>query len=243
MINDVRHWPVKLYYATVVYWVPQIFYLNLRAPPHYICHGHSSMPDELWPPIYERAYGLSLTNDGQRCDFSGISWPGNPGACLPRLTGWSPVPLTIPIPVGADPESIYNDLKGRCNGVEGSGDGRKIIKPTVAWTRSNTPTGTDQMRSDHAYSVLGIYCVGEGRTAKKYVVMRNPLGKSEGESNTNVLVDGRWGNNVDDLLYNKSGGSVGGVGVHHIDFNANIGIFALNINQFAQYFSGYAWVG
>jgi len=246
VINGIRHWPAKLYYATVVYQIPQTFYLDLSAPQPF-CQGHSNKPGELWVPIYERAYGYSLTGNPDQCDFSGITWP-SAGACLPRLTGWSPVPLTIPIPAGADPASIYNDLKSRCNGDEPEcnkdereWNGQKTIKPTVAWTRSTAPLGTDQMRPDHAYSVLGVYYNCDDK--KKYVVLRNPKCKSEGTSNRNVLIAGDWGNQVDDLLYNKSGVSVGGVGLHGINFDASIGIFALNINQFVQYFSGYAWVG
>ncbi len=170
--------------------------------------------------------------------MSGINWPGNASPPLAHLSGWSASPLTIAISTTTNPETIYNDLKSRCNGTEGNG--QKIKRPTVAWTRSTAPLGTNQMRPNHAYSVLGVFYQDANN---KYIVLRNPIGRSEGTSNPDALVTGSWGQTVDDSLYYPGGGKVAGRGsTHRIDFNGNIGIFALKTTKFRDYFSGYSLV-
>ncbi len=75
----------------------------------------------------------------------------------------------------------------------------------------------------HTYSLLGVTGTWEPTWTSKFIVLRNPYGKSKGDP---VM---------------PAGISIHGSGVVLILADID-GIFALQIDQFVKYFEGYAWV-
>ena len=74
----------------------------------------------------------------------------------------------------------------------------------------------------HTYSLLGVVNLGT-TLDKRFIVLRNPLGKNKGDPNMPgyLYTSAPWCNNI--IL-----GDVDG-------------IFALRIDQFVKYFEKYAW--
>lgn len=115
-----------------------------------------------------------------------------------------------------------------------------MVGTTRSASNITDPPGTNQVLPDHAYSILGVYSVDR----IKYIVLRNPTGtKIQGTDNSAALLEGNWGTNVEDYLYQPSGQAIPRKGsIHSIQFNANIGIFALKATKFRDYFNAYYWV-
>jgi len=247
VVGGVRTWSLPYYTKKIgtYYDVPEKFWLDSRASP-YLKFGRSSEVSEIWPAVYEKGYAIYLQRDS--CLLNNWGWPGNPCAPLANLSGWSASCFSTLINKDANPDSIFNTLASMCNGTPGNG--QKTKRPMVGTTRSLPdftldPPGTNQVLADHAYSILGVFCtVRDTVCAEKYIVLRNPLGtKVQGTHNPDALLEGGWGQSVQDYLYTPSGSAISRKGsVHPIQFNANIGIFALKVNKFRDYFNAYYWV-
>ncbi|MCQ8893818.1 MAG: C2 family cysteine protease [Methanolinea sp.] len=214
--------------------VEEKFWLDPDSPP-YLKYARSANQGEIWPSVYEKGYALYMAKTS--CDMASFTWPGNTAPPLSHLSGWTATPFSKTIESNTDPATIFSDLESMCNGT--SGKGQKIKRPVAGWTRSGL-SGENQVLPDHAYSVLGVYTFSEA----KWVVLRNPKGtKVTGVQNPDALLTGTWGSSVQDYLYQPSGARIPGSGSDHsISFNADIGIFALKVEKFRDYFSGYAWV-
>ncbi|HOS82251.1 MAG TPA: C2 family cysteine protease [Methanoregulaceae archaeon] len=239
--NGIRTWSIPFYTNKIkqFYQVPEKFWLD-RANVPYLKFGRSSDLNEIWPAVYEKGYAIYLQKDS--CELNTWVWPANPCGPLANLSGWSATCLKTLIESNADPDTIFNTLSSMCNGTPGKG--QKTKRPMVGTTRSasniSDPPGTNQILPDHAYTILGVYLVEKN----KYVVLRNPTGtRIQNTDNSAALLDGNWGTNVEDYLYQPSGQAIPRKGsIHCIQFDANIGIFALKANKFRDNFNAYYWV-
>jgi hypothetical protein len=127
-----------------------------------------------------------------------------------------------------DWNTVFNDINGFSPLCGRSTTNGIINSPAVAWTYDPTaynPNGA--VYSDttifprHTYSLLGVVNLG-ATLEKRFIVLRNPYGKSKGDPNMPgyLYTSAAWCNNI--IL-------------GEID-----GIFALRIDQFVKYFEKYA---
>jgi hypothetical protein len=189
-----------------------------------LMHAKSDSPSKFWPAIYEKAYYMWLDNVGLKnpsgrpnyCKYTG--WQ-SPETILFQLTGYNVSKKTCP-----NMDIVFNDIYGFCANCGRSLINRTINTPAVAWTRD---TGTEYSDTtialQHTYSLLGVVKSGTDWT-KQYIVLRNPYGKGKGDP---VMAS--------DYLYTSA------AWCNNIILGESDGIFALRIDQFVKYFTGYAW--
>jgi hypothetical protein len=197
----------------------------------------------IWVPVYEKAYVKQFSNcvagsdsDPNICKFG--SFPQKTGG-LVSLTGWPHTDFFSPF--GTEPyTNIYNLSPP---------ESRPRPKfPMVAWTRTandpiwaNNPNGYDQIIPDHCYSILGTL-------APSYIVLRNPRAIKEvvNSGSGHLLPDGT-------LFFAPSGGTMYAFNngskdytqkrnIPAINLNINKGLFAIENEQFKNYFTGYGYV-
>jgi len=193
-----------------------------------LMHAKSDTPTEIWPALYEKAYyqwleNLGLDYEQGRPNYcSHIEWQ-DPRTVLSQLTGKtvSPKPKTPLVAVTA-----FDDIDAFCVNLV-SNTNRAIQSPAVAWTYDTGSQYSDTtIVVKHTYSLLGVAGKKDinGKWTDKYVVLRNPYGKSKGDP---AMPAGS--------LY------TGALWCKNINLGDNDGLFALKYDLFAQYFAGYAW--
>jgi hypothetical protein len=213
------------------FWISEQFFQD---ESNNFLFAHSFEPGELWPAIYEKAYGNYIQTDKTQdiCDMTKINFPAFNISPLVALTGWAqnnPKTTTAP---GQTADTIFSDISLKCTT-------KKTTRPMIAWTTGGCPTDA-QMKPNHTYSVLGVHI---DTNNNKYIVLRNPKGQMTGSDNTNALLDSVTWTGVRDRLYNETGGELTGPGVRNIPFKRSIGLFAIPIDKFFSYFTAYTWVG
>jgi hypothetical protein len=210
---------------------------------------------ELWPAIYEKAYGVFMTlaaetklpYRGLQCN---IDFPrpdlatddgGNPLTSLTHLTGLSTT----------DTSYLTAGNIGKCFGLikpalKFNGTSAKTIYPTVAFTYETETEANagypdndlihykeETLVANHSYSILGTI-TDPNDAAKNYIVLRNPYGLLWGadpnheEINAYLFTAGRWTPTANDF-----------------SFSFNLfpdGIFALRADRFERYFKQFGWV-
>lgn len=192
-----------------------------------LMHAKSDTPTKIWPALYEKAYyqwldKLGLDNASGRPDYCSHTEWQNPGTILSQLTG-----MVVRQKTGLAAETAFSDIDAFCVNYI-SNTNRTIKSPAVAWTFDTGSQYSDTtIAVQHTYSLLGV--AGKKNTSgywtDKYVVLRNPHGKSKGDP---ALASGS--------LY------TGALWCKNINLGENDGLFALRYDLFAQYFAGYAWI-
>lgn len=138
-----------------------------------LVYAHSSSPNEIWPAIYEKAYGswrlgsifISCSN------YEDVDWGGNPCTALTHLTNKAG---TTKYNAGKTATTIKNDIRLKCyaNG--------KTKYPMVAWTYTSPPDVYDDIDPAHSYSLLGLSPTSTGSD----IVLRNPFGVNDKSSSS-----------------------------------------------------------
>ena len=177
---------------------------------------------EIWPALWEKAYYQWLDNLPNVTDHPNYAlhtgWQ-SPVTLLYHLTGKTVLQKSCP-----DANTVFNDIDAFCDNCGRSTTNRSIRTPAVAWTFASGSGYSDTtIAAQHTYSLLGVVKSGTELT-KKYIVLRNPKGKVNGDPlipSTYLYTAAAWCNEI-------------GLGVSD-------GIFALRIDQFVTYFAGYAW--
>lgn len=194
--------------------------LDCELNPPFRCAYSSEWPgvQEVWPGLYEKAYAARYLNLGACACYQG-GWPGNADPPLTRLCGCAVRQAGLDI----------NTIRDLCAGNDPA---RKTKYPMVISTSTNIPLNRDQMKPDHAYTVLGTY-----RTNNiDYVVLRNPENRIyAGHNNANTLIAGAW-TQINNLYNCRTGQVVVNAANSQINFGTK-GIFALRGNQLQTYFS------
>jgi hypothetical protein len=180
---------------------------------------------EVWPGLYEKAYAARYLNRSC-CGCDQDVCPANPDPPLNRLCGCAATTVALTI----------DSILALCAGIDPA---RKTKYPMVIWTRTSADfirenlLNRDQMKPDHAYTVLGTYKYNN----TYYLVLRNPESKIiAGHNNSNALVAGQWTqiNN----LYNCKTGVVSTVKPSTTVNFGDKGIFALLGSKIPTYFLG-----
>ena len=192
-----------------------------------LMHAKSDTPTEIWPALYEKAYyqwleNLGLTNASGRPYYCSHTEWQNPVTVLFQLTG-----MVVSQKTGLVAETAFSDIDAFCVNYV-SNTNRAIKSPAVAWTYDTGSQYSDTtIVAQHTYSLLGVAGKKDinGYWTDKYVVLRNPYGKSKGDP---VMPAGS--------LY------TGALWCKNINLGDNDGLFALRFDLFAQYFAGYAWI-
>jgi hypothetical protein len=189
----------------------------------------SDDPTEFWPSLYEKAYyqwleQLGLTKPSARPKYCSHTEWQDPSTVLFQLTG-----KTVNTKSCTDWNTVFNDINGFCTNCARSIINRSINSPAVAWTYDPTISNPNNaaysdatIAARHTYSLLGVVNLGT-TLDKRFIVMRNPHGKSKGDPNMPgyLYTSAPWCNNI---ILGESDG-----------------IFALRIDQFVKYFEKYAW--
>jgi hypothetical protein len=128
-----------------------------------LVYAHS-INAEIWPAIYEKAYGKWLNPDFNSCSsYENTDWGGNPCTALTNLTGKA---STTKYTAGKLPATIRTDIRYKCYAAG------KTIYPMVAWTYPNLESDYGDILAAHSYSLLGLYPTKTGTE----IVLRNPMG-------------------------------------------------------------------
>jgi hypothetical protein len=199
--------------------------LPMNPPANTWIYARSSDPQEIWPAVYEKAYAKWRTHAaGDQPDYNPIAGGDPVGACK-QLTGWRPhyrwnSDLTA--------DAIWQYIRQNCIS-------RKTFHPMVAWTYASGDASPDHVNynnahlvANHAYSILGWNFANNLR----YVVLRNPWGSYEATLN---VLGGVW------MAYDPPARGKPGFW-RSINLGANDGIFALRLETFKSFFSGFGWV-
>ncbi len=192
-----------------------------------LLHAKSDTENEIWPALYEKAYYMwldNINNPSGRPDYCKYSAGQDPVTVLQQLTGKavSAKPATPLVALTA-----FNNIDAFCvNFVTNTN--RAIQSPALAWTYEAGAQYSDtKIIAKHTYSLLGVAGTKvNGIWTDRYVVLRNPYGKSRGDPiglpAGSLYTAAPWCKNI--------------------NLGNNDGIFALRYDLFAQYFAGYAWV-
>jgi hypothetical protein len=184
----------------------------------------------IWPSIYEKAWG-KWKGGNEYCHASQYdvnNWPQQCNGLQPLVNNWGIDNLSMVNPYGTIQNlcEYYPDAVTKTSG--------RTKYPTVAWTKSGIATGPDEMRPEHAYSVLGFL-------APDYIVLRNPRKTSEGGSANNLAPDGTVFIPATTLYPYLHGNRQGAPSraVAAIALSRANGIFGLKNAAFINYFAGY----
>lgn len=199
--------------------------LPMRSPGNLYKFARSNDPGEIWPAIYEKAYAKWKTNHvGDTPDIPSIAY-GNPVGATAALTGLTPYYYWTS---DLSPNEIWSQIRQNCLS-------RKTFNPMVAWTYSSADAAPDVINysdanlvANHAYSILGWQYANN----QKYIVLRNPWGSMEATMNIDGGVWMAW-----DAPYYSGPGFW-----RIIDMATGDGIFALRVDTFKKYFSGFGLV-
>jgi hypothetical protein len=155
------------------------WYLCMDADGNLV-NAHSSEVTELWPAIYEKAYGTwrqgSPFTPFISCNnYETVNWGGNPCTALTHLTNKASV---TKINANSSATAILNDIKQKCSFG-------KIRFPMVAWTYPTAPDGVTYdatVSASHSYSLLGYI--------SSNIILRNPVGVAASTVITNTNWNG-----------------------------------------------------
>lgn len=100
-------------------------------------YAHSRILSEIWPGLYEKAVAIHIHGSAADCDFSRVTWDGNPNRYLVALTGCTLRTKTSNLPAEISsrcingkvkyPMVIYNE--GHCYTVLGQrSDGTFLLR-------------------------------------------------------------------------------------------------------------------
>lgn len=189
--------------------------LPLRSGTYGYIYCRSRESGEIWPGVYEKAYAKWKTADSS--DRPNIT----------RIAGGDMVRATSEI--NGKPRYYYSTRNRTAddlwNLVRSNSRSYKTFNPMVAWTYSSGAASPDHVRyadanlvANHAYSILG----WAYRDNKKYIVLRNPWGRTEASIDT---LGGYW------FAYDISWW-------RPILLTNPDGVFALEAGTFKKYFAG-----
>ena len=173
---------------------------------------HSNDNGEIWPAVYEKAFAKWSTRDStDQPDITQTAF-GDPGSAMAKITNKT---ANYYYPASLTPDEILAVV--RSNSVS-----FKTINPMTAWTpASGPPFAGSNIVANHAYTILGWAFWHD----KSYIVLRNPWGVTE-PAGLNTLQG----------LVSFFDGSFW----RPIDTTPNDGVFALDVNAFKTFFSGFA---
>ncbi len=187
-------------------------------------YARSSEVGELWPALYEKAFGKWKTKDqSDQPDILKIAG-GDPVWALSILTNLVP---NYRFNNSLSADTIWQTV--RANSIS-----CKTFNPMVAWTYPTAPPGVDynnaHIAASHAYSILG----WAFNANQEYIILRNPWGTYESDPKVaNIITWVAW----DQPYYGDPHGWW-----RPIDMATNDGIFALSSDTFQKYFQGFGWV-
>jgi hypothetical protein len=201
---------------------------------------------EIWPAIYEKAYGAFWPPCGQSSlPYTG-NYPTRPRPHIPDFPYGDPLVPLQHLNGGSWEDTYYNTVehKGTCftemeKAINYYGTSGITTKPMVAYSyydaaEANTANGTDWITYDtelivanHSYSILGTVKVD---ATQRYIVLRNPFGLLLG-FDPDHFSDG-------DLYKNKWSPTQN----FYRYLSADDGIFALKAELFECYFKTFGWV-
>ncbi len=178
----------------------------------------SSENGEIWCGIYEKAFAKWITeNSTDNPDISATAYGNCVKATAQIINGKAHYFGTQ----GKTIDEIYSGVRSQCRG-------RKTFNPMTAWTYSSSDAAPgDLVYSDanlvanHCYSILG----WAYRNRKKYIVLRNPWGRTEATEN---VLTGTW--MAHDTSFWRP------IALAQVD-----GVFALEVGTFKRYFAGWGY--
>jgi len=203
--------------------------------------------NEVWPAIYEKAYGIF-----QVLSHSPLPFQGKPGfenyerPHIPEFSGGNPLEALEHLTGRPWVNTFYNtkDNYGTCftklnPALSWNGTSAATVYPTVAWSYFNatdanndhpaTPItyDTEIIVANHSYSILGAV----KNNNLNYIVLRNPYGRL-------------WGADPDNAAFGQY--LYKGAWSPLANFTRTLsvvdGIFALRADQFELYFKTFGWV-
>lgn len=203
--------------------IPFVFpvWVGLRVPrasgSGYI-YARSSVADEMWPAVIEKAFAVWRSGGDPHyptsADYGHLNY-GDPVWACHVLTGEAAWYRS------ADADDTWSTIAAHCSGNRAS-------SPLVAWTwgsSDDSPNKVDyagaNLVANHAYSILGKWETNQ----RQYVVLRNPWGWCEGTLNTHSgswSTQEPWGSATLEL--------------------PGSGAFALELHVFREYFAGFGGV-
>jgi hypothetical protein len=178
-------------------------------------YSRSSEPGEIWPAVYEKAYAKLKTGiSGDHPDILATAW----GDCVyatAQLTGGQREYHST-VDVSAD--QLWNVV--RANSIGG-----RTFNPMTAWTYSSGDAASKKIIyadanvvASHCYTILG----WDYRDQKKYIVLRNPWGRTEATAQALAGTTWLW-----DISWWRP-----------IDLTVVDGTFAVEASAFRQYWAG-----
>jgi hypothetical protein len=216
-------------------------------------YARSPDPLEMWPPLFEKAYGIWRKLPGYDL--------GTPD--LARDSGGNPVTSLLQIAKGVDSTyasktettascsnnwstmmsriyTRFDPANSNCLNITAS----KTKVPMVAYTYITAPGGvtysSDTIVANHSYSVLGLYKYNN----KCYIVLRNPYGPTVGDPAIGgSLAGGTWGPPTN--KYYLKGGSVNNslpAPAFSVNLALNDGTFALDTAVFMTHFQALGYI-
>lgn len=183
-----------------------------------LVYARSSEQGELWCGVYEKAFAKWITdNETDQPDITATAF-GNAVKAVAQLIDGNMKSFSTK---DATADEIYSSVRG--NSIS-----RKTKIPMVAWTYSSGERSPNNVNyadanlvANHAYSIFG----WAYQNGKKYIVLRNPWGRTEPTSN---VLTGDW------MAYDYSFW-------RPISLTNNDGIFALDSKLFKAYFAGWGY--
>lgn len=228
--------------------------LVLEKPANSPVFSRPSSSNEVWPAIYEKAYGVFMTLIQSQLPFQGktacASYPrpdipkflgGNALESLEHLTGakWTMNQTYFNTSTLSPPGDSFTKMNPAISmGTNGHGI---TSYPMVAWTyptavdannaRHNDPKiayDTEMIVANHSYSILGTVT----NNGKNYIVLRNPWGRLWGTDQLRtpytILPGITWSPPTSPIFSRV--------------LDVKDGIFALEVTQFERYFTAFGWV-
>lgn len=189
----------------------------------------SATANEIWPPLYEKAYyqwrdmvANNLTSPPEIPNYD------DTGTSLQALRELTKLQTTSKTVMNTDPSTVFSDIYGSTETLPRIPiEQRKMKYPATAWTYDpdNLPSGFSvdysggPIAGRHDYSLLGTLGKLDSPLTDKYIVLRDPWGLSD-PSGTGVKNNISWCG---------------------IDLSKNDAIFAYNADEFVKKFQGYGW--
>lgn len=213
-------------------------------------------PTEVWPSIYEKAYGLYRNEIYQDVTLVAPNKPdistiphGSPMEALTNITNFRS--WNVHINKDETPDNIFSTIAGRCDQTPPLDPNKpcqgKCTVPMVAWTyRSTDPTDGDgcapsgvtyaseMIVANHTYTVLGY----KRTQYQSFIILRNPYGPCWcGDPylvQNGALAEGTW---------DVSGFEGPNGGYRDLEkATYDDGIFGLDVTLFQTHFRKYGWV-
>jgi Calpain family cysteine protease len=189
-----------------------------NAPANTLIYGHSSEPTEIWPAVYEKAYGRwrNRAVNPNDTNYPGLNGGDGLYACCELVPGLT---LNRLLNAGATPDTVWRTIVQ--NTVR-----RRTVNPMVAHTYASEqeapatePINFAQsgIYANHVYAILGWNV--DPATQQRYVVLRNPHGSNPPVPNEQT---GSW--QAFDTTFWRT-----------VPFQSN-GVFSMPLEAFRQHF-------